>query len=179
MKHYNAVIIGSGQGGTPLSKKLAKAGWKTAIIEKQYIGGTCINVGCTPTKTMIASAKVAYAVVKAKEYGVMTNKFKINIATILARKNKVVESFRVSSQKGLEKTKNLDLIFGTASFIGDKKIKVDLNNGKEQEITADHFFINTGGRPSIPDIEGLKEAGYYTSSTLMELKVIPEHLLII
>ena len=179
MKHYNAVIIGSGQGGTPLSKRLAKAGWKTALIEKQFIGGTCINVGCTPTKTMIASAKVAYSVAKAKEYGVITNKFKINIATILDRKNKVVESFRVNSQKGLEKTKNLDLIFGTASFIGDKKIKVDLNKGGELEITADHFFIDTGGRPSIPDIEGLKEAGYFTSSTLMELKEIPEHLLII
>lgn len=179
MKHYDAVIIGSGQGGTPLSKRLAKAGWKTALIEKQYAGGTCINVGCTPTKTMIASAKVAYTVSKAKEYGVITNKFKINIATILGRKNKVVESFRDSSQKGLEKTKNLDLIFGTASFIGDKKIKVDLNNGSEQEITADYFFIDTGGRPSIPEIDGLKEAGYYTSTTLMELKEIPGHLLII
>ena len=179
MKHYDAVIIGSGQGGTPLSKRLAKAGWKTALIEKQYAGGTCINVGCTPTKTMIASARAAYIVASAEKYGVITNGCKINIATILNRKNKVVESFRNSSQKGLETTENLDLIFGTASFTGDKKIKIDLKGGGNQEITADYFFIDTGGRPSIPSIDGLKEAGYYTSSTLMELQEVPEHLLII
>ena len=179
MKHYDAVIIGSGQGGTPLSKKLANAGWKTALIEKQYAGGACVNVGCTPTKTMIASAKAAYTAAKAEKYGVITDGFKINIATVIGRKNKVVESFRSASQKGLEKTENLDFIFGTASFIGDKKIKVDLNDGGEQEITADKIFIDVGGRPSIPEIEGLKEAGYYTSTTLMDLLQAPEYLLII
>jgi dihydrolipoamide dehydrogenase len=179
MKHYDAVIIGSGQGGTPLSKRLAKAGWKTAIIEKQFAGGTCINVGCTPTKTMIASAKTAYTVSTAEKFGIITNGFKINVETILDRKNKVVDSFRNSSQKGLETTENLDFIVGTASFIGDKKIKVEMNDGGEQEITADNFFIDTGGRPSIPDIEGLKEAGYFTSTSLMDLQQVPEHLLII
>lgn len=179
MSHYNAVIIGSGQGGTPLSKRLAKAGWKTAIIENQFAGGTCINVGCTPTKTMIASAKTAYMVANAEKYGIIINGFNINIATILDRKNKVVDSFRDSSKRGLETTENLDFIFGTATFTDNKIIEVEMNTGGQQEITADYFFIDTGGRPSIPDIEGLKESGYFTSATLMELQQLPEHLLII
>jgi pyruvate/2-oxoglutarate dehydrogenase complex dihydrolipoamide dehydrogenase (E3) component len=179
MKHYDAIIIGSGQGGTPLAKKLASQGWKTALIEKKNVGGTCINVGCTPTKTMIASAKAAYGVKNAIKYGVETTGYNINIQTILKRKNKVVESFRRGSQKGIESTDNLQLIFGTASFVEEKKLKVLLNDGGEEELTADKIFIDVGTHATIPNIDGLKEVGYLTSTTLMELQKIPEHLLII
>lgn len=179
MRHYDAVIIGSGQGGTPLAKKLAEKGWKTALIEKENIGGTCVNVGCTPTKTMIASAKVAYSVQHARKYGVETSGFNLNINTILDRKNKVVESFRVSAEKGLEETENLKLLFGTASFIGEKKLKVLLNDGGEEKLSADKIFIDTGTRATIPEIKGLSETGYLTSTTIMMLQEIPEHLLII
>ena len=179
MKQYDAIIIGSGQGGTPLSRKLANQGWKTALIEKNYVGGTCINVGCTPTKTMIASAKVAYTVANARKYGVLAKANGINIKQVLSRKKEVVESFRNGSQNRLEQTDNLDLLFGDASFTGEKKIKVRLNDGGEEEMTAKYFFIDTGTRPAIPDIEGLEEAGYFTSTTLMECEDIPEHLLII
>lgn len=111
MIHFDALIIGSGRGGTPLAKRLAKEGWTTAMIEKSHVGGTCVNVGCTPTKTMIASAKVAYTVAKAEKYGVLTRGNEIDIQTILARKNKVVNSFRGGSLKGTagQKTWNCSL----------------------------------------------------------------------
>ncbi len=179
MKHFDALIIGSGQGGTPLAKKLAKNGWKTALVEKNKVGGTCVNVGCTPTKTMIASAKTAYTVKGAAKYGILTNGFRVDMNVIHSRKQKVVESFRNGSQNGLEKTENLELIFGLASFTGERKMKVVLSKGGEEEITADKIFIDTGSHPYIPDIEGLNETGYYTSTSLMELGQIPGHLMII
>ncbi len=151
----------------------------TALVEKNEVGGTCINVGCTPTKTMIASAKVAYTVANAAKYGVLTKNDGIDIKTVLARKQEVVESFRNGSQKGLESTGHLDLLFGTASFTGDKKIKVSGNEGGDEELSADYIFIDTGTRPAIPEVEGLEEAGYFTSTTIMECEEIPEHLLII
>ncbi len=179
MQHYKAIIIGSGQGGTPLSKKLAKEGWKTALIEKNNVGGTCINVGCTPTKTMVASARAMYDVSTAGKYGVKIKGYDFDMDTVLKRKNEVVEKFRSGSQKGLEETENLDLYFGTASFVDEKKISVILNSGETIVLTADYIFIDVGGRPTIPDIEGLEETGYLTSTSIMELHEVPEHLLII
>lgn len=179
MKQFDALIIGSGQGGTPLAKRLAKNGWHTALVEKDKVGGTCVNVGCTPTKTMIASAKTAYSVKGSAKYGILTEGFRVDMNVIHSRKDKVVESFRNGSQRGLEKTENLELIFGLASFTGEKKIKVVLKNGGEEEITADKIFIDTGSHPAIPDIEGLNETEYYTSTSLLKLQQLPEHLLII
>ena len=179
METYDAIIIGSGQAGTPLSKKLAKKGWKTALIEKDLIGGTCTNVGCTPTKTMIASAKRMYDCKNAVHLGVHPGKIKLNINEVLDRKDKVVESFRNGATKGLKKTDNLKIIFGAAVFTGKKIVKVTHKNGKEEELTAEKIFIDVGGRPSIPEIEGLKNIPWLTSTTMMELQEVPEHLLII
>ena len=179
MTTYDAIIMGSGQGGTPLSKKLAKAGWKTALVEKQFIGGTCINNGCTPTKTMIASAKAAYNIAKAGSLGIVTGKYEVDINAVIARKTKVVEDFRNGSQEGLEKTENLSLIFGTASFIKNKEIQVELKDGSTEIITADKIFLDVGGRPSVPDIKGLENVPYLDSVSILELTEIPEHLLII
>lgn len=179
MKHFDALIIGSGQGGTPLAKKLAKNGWKTALVEKNKVGGTCVNVGCTPTKTMIASAKTAYTVKGSAKYGILTDGFRVDMNVIHSRTDKVVESFRNGSQNGLEKTENLELIFGLASFTGERRMKVVLSKGGEEEITADKIFIDTGCHPSIPYIEGLNQTGYCTSTSLLKLQQVPEHLLII
>lgn len=179
MKTYDAIIIGSGQGGTPLSKKLARLGWKIALIEKEWIGGTCVNVGCTPTKTMIASAKMAYQISQAKSLGIRTGPATVDIKKVLARKNEVVDTFRNGAQKGLEKTANLTIIFGTAIFTGEKEINVDLNKGGKIAITADKIFINVGARPTIPPIKGLEDVDYLTSTSIMELYKIPEHLIII
>lgn len=179
MKKFDALIIGSGQAGTPLSKKLARLGWKVALIEKEAVGGTCINVGCTPTKTMIASAKMAYEVNRAGDYGIHARPAQVDINKVLARKDEVVKRFRSGSQKSLETTDNLELVFGTATFVAEKEIKVEFNNGGKETFTADKIFINAGARPVIPEIEGLKQINYLTSTTIMELREVPEHLLIV
>jgi len=179
MKQYDAIVIGSGQAGGPLAKKLALAGKKTALIEKRWIGGTCVNDGCTPTKTMVASAKMAYMADNSEVLGVKIKGFSVDMAKIKKRKDAIVHQFRDSSRKGLEATKNLDVIFGEAAFTGDKAISVKLKSGRIKEFGADLFFINTGAKTFIPDIEGLAEIDYLTSTTILDLDKVPEHLLII
>lgn len=179
MKKYDAIIIGSGQAGTPLAKRLAKAGWKTALIEKRLIGGTCINDGCTPTKTMISSAKMAFQVNHSTEWGIKTNNLRVDFPAVMKRKNEVVDSFRGGAKKGLEKTKNLDIIIGDASFSDKKTLTVQLKSGKTDVYAADKIFINTGIAPVIPEIEGLTDLEYLTSTSILQLTELPEHLVII
>jgi len=179
MKHYDAIIIGAGQAGTPLAKRLAEAGKKTAIIEKRYVGGTCINDGCTPTKAMIASARAVYQARKATELGVEVGGIKIDFKKIKQRKGDIVNQFRSSSEKGLKNTKGLELLFGTARFIGEKELAIALNDGSEEKVTAEWIFINTGAKTTIPDIEGLNEINYLTSTTILDLETVPEHLVVI
>jgi len=180
MKQYDAIVIGAGQAGGPLAKKLALAGKKTALIEKRWIGGTCVNDGCTPTKTMIASAKAAYMAGNSKPLGIKIKGFSVDMPTIKKRKDEIVHQFRDGSLEGLEATKNLDVIFGDAAFTGDKTISVKLNgDGKTKELKAEQFFLNTGATTFIPEIDGLTDIDYLTSTSILELDHIPEHLLII
>src|SRR6267378_8383071 len=127
--HYDAIIIGSGQAGKPLAIELAKAGWKTALVERAYIGGSCINYGCTPTKTMFNSARVAYLARRAADYGVHHGAVSVNMIEVRARKQAVVENFREGGLKGIEKTENLELLRGDARFVGQHEIEVHLNDG--------------------------------------------------
>lgn len=177
-KEYNAIVIGSGQGGKPLAVALAKAGWKTALIERQYIGGTCVNFGCTPTKTMFNSARVAYLSRRGGEYGVHTGPVAVNMTEVRARKQRVVESFRDGGLRAIEATKGLDLLMGEASFTGPHSIEVRLNDGGRQLLLADKIFINAGARPSKPEVEGLDDVAYLDSTSIMELDQLPEHLLV-
>jgi pyruvate/2-oxoglutarate dehydrogenase complex dihydrolipoamide dehydrogenase (E3) component len=179
MKTYDAIVIGAGQAGTPLAKKLALAGKKTALIEKRYVGGTCVNDGCTPTKTWVASAKAAYMASQSKALGVNIKSYKVNMVQIKKRKDDVVSLFRNGSQKGLEETKGLDLIFGEATFTGDKTISVKMNGGGLKELKADLIFINAGCKTIIPEIEGIQEIDYLTSTSILDLDKVPEHLLVI
>ena len=179
MKKYDAIIIGSGQAGTPLAKKLAQAGWKTALVEQDKVGGTCVNYGCTPTKTMVASARMAYLARRGKEFGVPLAGFKMDMKTVISRKDKVVKQFHDGSEKHLLATKHLDLIYGAASFTGPATVSVQLNKGGAQELTAKHIFIDTGARTAIPKIEGLNTVDYLTSTTIMDLAEVPKHLVII
>jgi pyruvate/2-oxoglutarate dehydrogenase complex dihydrolipoamide dehydrogenase (E3) component len=176
---YDAIIIGSGQGGGPLSTTLAKAGWKVALIEREYIGGTCVNRGCTPTKTMVASARVAYLTRRAADYGVQTGPISIDMKKVRQRKRDIVENFRSSGQRYMESFANLDLIFGEAGFAGPQTIEVRLNNGEKRRIDADKIFINTGGRPVVPPVEGLDNVPTLDSTSIMELDIVPEHLIMI
>lgn len=175
---YDAIVIGSGQGGTPLAKALAKAGWKTAIIEREYIGGTCVNVGCTPTKTMFNSARVAYLARRSAEYGVHAGPVTVNMSEVRGRKQGVVDSFRGGGLRSIEKTAGLDLLKGEAGFTGPNSIEVRMNDGGKQLLTGGKIFINTGGRPSTPEVEGLDSVPYLDSTSIMELDQAPEHLLV-
>ncbi|MDP9080340.1 MAG: dihydrolipoyl dehydrogenase [Bacteroidota bacterium] len=179
MKQYDAIIIGAGQAGGPLAKKLAEAGKKTAIIEKRWVGGTCVNDGCTPTKTMVASAKMAYLAANSEPLGVKIKNFSVDLPKIKKRKDDIVHKFREGSQKGLEKAQNLDLLFGEASFTSDKAIAVKMNSGRVKELKADLIFINTGAKPFIPEIDGINDIGYLDSTSIMELNEIPEHLVVV
>src|SRR6266850_2571760 len=139
---FDTVIIGTGQSGKPLSLALARAGWKVAVIEREHVGGTCINVGCTPTKTMVASA-------------------------------------RVYVRKTLEKAPNLELIFGEARFKKAKRVVVELKTGGTREIEGGKIVINAGCRPAVPPIPGLDKVPFLDSTGIMELTVLPEHLIVL
>src|SRR5213596_3264019 len=115
-EHYDAIVIGAGQSGGPLSTALARAGRKTAIIEREHVGGTCINEGCTPTKTMVASARVAYLARRAADYGVATGAVTVDMAKVRQRKRDMVESFRSGGQRRIENTDGVDLLMGEASL---------------------------------------------------------------
>lgn len=178
MRKFDAIVIGSGQGGVPLAKKLAKAGWQTAIVEKRWIGGTCINDGCTPTKSMIACGAAAHVIANSQEWGITVSDFKVDLEKIIARKNKVVEMFRGGATKGLEKTDGVSILYGEAVFSGHKTLTVALRDGGEEKITAEHIFLNTGTLPKIPPVPGLDTVPYLTNTSIMELTKLPSHLVI-
>ena len=178
-ERYEAIVIGTGQAGKPLSLALARAGWKTAIIEREHVGGTCINVGCTPTKTMVASARVAYLARRAADYGVRPNPVQVEMAKVRQRKQAIVDSFRNGSQRQLEKTEGVDLLLGEASFSGPKTVQVRMKSGETRHLTADTIFINTGGRPEKPPVAGLDSVPTLDSTSIMELDILPEHLLVL
>jgi pyruvate/2-oxoglutarate dehydrogenase complex dihydrolipoamide dehydrogenase (E3) component len=178
-EHYNAIIIGSGQAGSPLAKAVANGGWKTALVERAYIGGTCINNGCTPTKTMFNSARVAYLARRAADYGVHHGEVTVSMREVRERKQRIVEEFRDSGLKGIKSTKNLDLFTGSAKFTGPHEIEVQLNDGAARTLTAEKIFINTGGRPARPQLEGINDVPTLDSTSIMELDELPEHLLVL
>jgi pyruvate/2-oxoglutarate dehydrogenase complex dihydrolipoamide dehydrogenase (E3) component len=178
-EQYDANIIGSGQAGGPLATTLAQAGWKTALVEKEHVGGTCINEGCTPTKTMVASARVAYLARRAADYGVHTGPVTVDLAQVRQRKRDVVKNFRNGSQGRIERTEGLDLLFGEARFVGPKSVEVYLNDGDARHLAAGHIFINTGARPANPPVEGLDRVPILNSTSIMELDSLPEHLLVL
>jgi pyruvate/2-oxoglutarate dehydrogenase complex dihydrolipoamide dehydrogenase (E3) component len=176
---YDALIIGAGQAGVPLSTALANAGWKTALIEREHVGGTCVNEGCTPTKTMVASARVAYLVRRAADYGVQTGRVRVDMKRVRQRKRDIIESFRGGSQQRIEDTEGLDLIMGEAHFVGPKTIEVRLNKGGICALSADMIVINTGTRPRALSLSGLEGVPVLDSTSIMELDEVPEHLLVI
>jgi pyruvate/2-oxoglutarate dehydrogenase complex dihydrolipoamide dehydrogenase (E3) component len=177
--HYDAVVIGSGQGGTPLARALAAAGRKTALVEREHVAGTCINVGCTPTKTMVASAKTAYVDRRSADYGVHDGQVTVAMPEVRRRKQSIVDSFRESNENRIEATEGLDLIDGEARFTGPRTLAVRTNDGEELEIGADNIFINVGARPANPPIEGLDGVPALNSTSIMELDELPEHLLVL
>ena len=178
-RYYDAIVIGAGQAGGPLSTELARAGWKTALIEREHVGGTCINEGCTPTKTMVASARVAYLARRGADYGVQTGPVTVDMTKVRQRKRDIVDSFRNGSQRSIESTKGVDLLMGEARFTGPKTLEVRLKSGETQQLTAGTIFLNAGDRPARPSLSGVENVSTLDSTSIMELDTVPEHLLVV
>jgi pyruvate/2-oxoglutarate dehydrogenase complex dihydrolipoamide dehydrogenase (E3) component len=173
MTKFDAIVIGSGQGGNPLCQALADIGWKVALVEKRYLGGTCINTGCTPTKTMIASAQVAHYARNGAKWGVHADNVRVDMPEIVARKARVVELFRGGQQKRDDARPNLSVFHGQARFLSKNQIQVN-----SEVLESEKIFIDTGTRPAMPKMAGLEAIPTLNNESIMELQELPEHLLI-
>lgn len=173
-KIYDAIIIGSGQAGNPLAHKLADLGWTVALIEREHLGGSCINYGCTPTKTMLASARVAHVARRSADFGVQTGDVSVDLKKIVARKNRIVEQWRGGQEKHASDRPSLHVYRGTGRFVGPHTVAVN-----DVELTSEHIFINTGARPRYLNLPGLEDVDALTNRNIMDLEEVPEHLLVL
>jgi pyruvate/2-oxoglutarate dehydrogenase complex dihydrolipoamide dehydrogenase (E3) component len=174
-QRFDAIIVGAGQAGPPLAGRLTGAGMKVAVIERKLVGGTCVNYGCIPTKTLVASAHAAHTARRGAEYGVGTGDIAVDMAKVKARKDKVMLDDRHGVESWLEGMDGATLIRGHARFTGPKTMKID----DDLTITADKIFLNVGGRAIVPHIPGLDGVEYMTNVGILELDTVPEHLVII
>ena len=179
VQFFDAIIIGTGQAGSPLASFLAARNRKIAIIEKAFIGGTCVNYGCTPTKTMIASARVAYLNKRGAYFGVNHPNSAIDLFAIVKRKNQVVLDSRKSSEKRLSSDPFITLFYGTASFESSEVVCVVNDKNEIQFLTSKIIVINTGAKNQIPDLPGIENVPYLDSTSIMDLDAIPKHLIIL
>ncbi|KAK6501296.1 hypothetical protein TWF481_009137 [Arthrobotrys musiformis] len=182
-KHYPFIILGSGQAAPPLATSLTSLHGPstTLIIEKSQIGGTCVNAGCTPTKTMISSGRIAYLSSRSSEYGISTVKNGVDMNTVRRRKRDIVTSFRSGNEKRLERA-GVVVKYGVGRFIGPKTLVVRDRDGVEEEVTGGTVFINTGCRPAEPDLPGVEtvdKARVLDSTSIMELDEVPERLIVV
>ncbi len=174
-RSYDAIIIGTGQAGPPLAARLTGAGMKTAIIERKHVGGTCVNVGCVPTKTLVASARAAHMARRAAEFGVdVGGPVRVDMARVKARKDEIAGASNAGLTKWLEGMELLTFLRGHATLAGPDRVHV---NG--ETLCAPRIFLNVGARAAVPDIRGLAEIDFLTNSGMMELDTLPEHLVII
>lgn len=171
---YDALIIGAGQAGMPLAVALADHGWNVALIEQAHLGGTCVNTGCTPTKTMIQRAQIAHYARNAQRWGVRAKDVGVDLAKIVDQKNQVVGADRVSLQRSVDDHPKLRLFHGIARFLDAKKVGVG-----DQVLESERIFINSGARPNIPQVSGLSDARYFTNENIMDLRSVPEHLIVL
>jgi pyruvate/2-oxoglutarate dehydrogenase complex dihydrolipoamide dehydrogenase (E3) component len=171
---YDAIVIGSGQAGNPLSQKLADHGWSVALVEQEHLGGTCINTGCTPTKTLVASAQVAHYARDAARWGVRAGEVRVDLPTVIARKDRVVGQWRSGLENKVRQRPNLHLHRGHARFLGPHRLRVG-----DQTLEGERVFINTGTRVALPSLDGLDAVPYLTNASILELRELPDHLLVL
>jgi pyruvate/2-oxoglutarate dehydrogenase complex dihydrolipoamide dehydrogenase (E3) component len=172
---FDAIIVGAGQAGPSLAGRLTKAGWKIALVEKDVLGGTCVNVGCTPTKAMVASAKAAYTVAHGTEFGVLTDgPVRVDLAKVKARKDAIVAASRSGLEKWLGGMDGCTLLYGRARFEGPRQLRVG-----DDLLAAKHIFLNVGARPRIPDFQGIDQVPFLTSTSILNLETLPEHLIVV
>ena len=175
MDRFDDIVIGAGQSGPFLAQKLATAGRRVAVIEKRWLGGTCVNDGCMPTKTLVASARAAFVARNAARWGVvLKGEIGVDWKVVQARKNAIVNDSRGGLESWLGGTANLEVIHGSAELTSATTLKVG-----ERQLSAERIFLNTGARPVVPPIPGLSETPHLTSETVMDLPALPRHLVIL
>lgn len=179
MEEFDAIVIGTGQAGTPLAKDLGGAGLRTAIIERGRVGGTCVIDGCTPTKTMIASARVAHLVRRSEKFGVERGDVGIRMNVVRERKREIVDSFSEGVRTSLRDADGVTLMSGTARFTSDHTLEVRNGDTPPRALTAPRIFVNTGSRTDVPQVAGLSEVPWLDHASVMELESVPEHLVIL
>lgn len=180
-QRFDAVVIGTGQGGAPLAVRLGKSGRKTAVIERGAFGGTCVNFGCTPTKSYVASARTAHVARHAAEYGVLVSgEISVDLAKVKARKDEIIGASRDGVEAWLRHADNVTVFTGHARFTGPHTLSLTDRDGRVFEtLEADEIFINTGTRAVVPTIDGIDRIQYHTNASLLELTTLPEHLAIV
>ncbi|GAA2802649.1 FAD-containing oxidoreductase [Mycolicibacterium pallens] len=174
MTHFDAIIVGAGQAGPPLAGRLTDAGQTVAVIERKLVGGTCVNSGCIPTKTLVASAHTAHAARRGADYGVFTGDISVDMAKVKARKDGIVLGDRSGVESWIEGMPGCTLIRGHARFSDPHTIRVG-----DDVLTAGRIFLNVGGRAVAPDLPGLADIDYLTNVGILELDTLPEHLVIV
>jgi pyruvate/2-oxoglutarate dehydrogenase complex dihydrolipoamide dehydrogenase (E3) component len=173
-QRFDAIIVGAGQAGPPLAGRLTAAGQTVAVIERKLVGGTCVNYGCIPTKTLVASAHAAHLARRADDFGVATGNVTVDMAAVKARKDRISGGDRAGLESWLDGMPGCTLVRGHARFEGPHTIRVD-----DQVLEADRIFLNVGGRAVAPDMPGLADIDYLTNVGILELDTLPEHLVVI
>ncbi len=176
---HDIIIIGVGQAGNPLASAFAAAGRRVAVLERNQVGGTCVNDGCTPTKTMLASARIAHLARRAADYGVQAGDVQVDLAAVWQRKEHIVQKSRSNILQTLTETANIDFMAGEGSLLDQTHVLARLNEGGQRQLSAPIIVLDTGARPSVPSIAGLTSVPFLNSTTIMELTTLPEHLLIL
>ncbi len=179
MESFDDIVLGGGKGGKSLAMALGVAGRNVALIERGQIGGTCINVACIPTKAMVASAKLLDLIKNAKHFGIDVAAAGPSLQGIIERKRGIVKGMVDAHWNLFTTTPNMELIVGTGKFVGQRQIEVALDSGRTRLLTAERIYINTGSRTTVPELQGLSQVPYLTSTSIMEIDVLPEHLVII
>jgi len=174
-ERFDAIVIGTGQAGPSLAARLAGGGLKTAIIERNRFGGTCVNVGCIPTKALVASARAAHVARRARAWGVrVQGTVEVDMVEVLARKNTIVRESTQGVESWLKKTENLTVIEGHARFLNRNTVAV-----ADRRLRAEKIFLNVGARPRVPDLPGVEEVDFFTSSSILDLDFLREHLVVV
>jgi pyruvate/2-oxoglutarate dehydrogenase complex dihydrolipoamide dehydrogenase (E3) component len=178
-KAFDVIIIGSGQASWSIASAFAEKAYSIAYIEKNKLGGTCVNFGCTPTKTLVASAKAAYTISRINDFGINVDSSKIDFMAVMKRTNDIVDIWRGGVEKKILENEKITFFHGEASFESKKTVHIKLKNGETTLISGNYIFINTGTRPNIPNIDGIEKINYLTNESILNLQKLPEHLIII
>jgi pyruvate/2-oxoglutarate dehydrogenase complex dihydrolipoamide dehydrogenase (E3) component len=178
-EQFDAIIVGAGQAGTPLAARLTAVGQRVAVVERKHIGGTCVNTGCIPTKTLVASAHAAHLARRGAEYGVGTGDVTVDMAKVKARKDGVMLGDREGLETWLDGMDGCTVFRGHARFDDPHTLTIATRDGGDTVVRGDRIFLNVGGRAVIPDIPGLSDVDYLTNVSVLELDSVPEHLVIV